>query len=214
MLTIPVYNESGQSVGTESIDEALLGGAVNPALLKQAVVMYQANRRQGTVRQKSRGEVAGSTRKIYRQKGTGRARMGTVRQPVRRGGGRAFPRRPVDPRLDMPKRMRRLAFRQAILSKIQSDTALILDGVSFSEPKTKRFAAMLKAIQVQRGCVLATRGMDANLFKSGRNIPRTEIRDVAELNALDVLSRKHLIFTRAAFEALRESAARDAKGGG
>lgn len=207
MLSVPVYNESGQQVGSEEIDPALLGGSVNPALLKQALVMYHANRRQGTVAQKSRGEVAGSTRKLYRQKGTGRARMGTIRTPVRRGGGRAFPRKPRDFRQDMPKAMRRLARNQAVLAKIQSQDALIVDGLRFDQPKTRRFAAMLRALHSEGGCVLATKGVDRTLYLSGRNVPRTQITDVAALNAFDILTRRRLIFTREAFAALRESAA-------
>lgn len=205
MLSVAVYNEAGQQIGSEQIDEGLLGGKVNERLLKQALVMYQANRRQGTVAQKSRGEVAGSTRKLYKQKGTGRARMGTVRQPVRRGGGRAFPRKPRDFGKEMPRKMRRLARNHAVLAKIASSDVLIVDGLRFDEPKTKRFASMLKAVQADRGCVVATRGVDANLYRSGRNIPRTQVCDVAELNAHDILARRRLLFTRDAFDAFRAS---------
>lgn len=206
MLSIPVYNESGAQVGTEQLDEALLGGTLNLRLLKQAVVMYHANRRQGTVAQKTRGEVQGSSRKIYRQKGTGRARMGNARQPVRRGGGRAFPRKPRDFRQDMPRKMRRLARNQAVLAKIQSQDAIIIDGLKFDEPKTSRFATLLKAVQCEKGCVFATRGKNENLWKSGRNIPQISVMDVAELNAGDVLARRRLVFTREAFNAFRQVA--------
>jgi len=205
MLSVPVYNEQGEQVGTEPIDETLLGGKVNPALLKQAVVMYDANRRQGTAATKGRGDVAGSTRKIYRQKGTGRARMGTVRTCIRRGGGVAFAKRPRSFRQAMPKQMRRLARNQAVLAKIQSDDALIVDGLMFEAPKTARFAALLAKVHADRGCVFATAGVDLVLYKSGRNIPRTEIRNVAELNARDILSRRKLIFTRAAFATFRDT---------
>jgi large subunit ribosomal protein L4 len=207
MLEVPVYNEAGQQVGSESIDEALLGGQVNPALLKQAVVMYQANRRQGTVAQKSRGEVEGSTRKLYRQKGTGHARMGTIRQPVRRGGGRAFPRKPRDFRQEMPRKMRRAARNQAVLAKIQSHQALILEGLRFEQPKTRRLAGVLKAVHSERGCLLATGGLDPVLYRSGRNLPGTTVMDVAELNAYAVLKHPRLIFTREAFERFRRLAA-------
>jgi len=203
MLSIPVYNESGQQVGAEELDEACLGGEVKPALLKQAVVMYHANRRQGTVAQLSRGEVEGSTRKLYRQKGTGRARMGSARTAQRRGGGRAFPRKPRDFSKDMPRKMRRLARNHAILARLQSSDAAIVDGLSFDTPKTKRFAAMLSALNGAGGCVFATNGLDLNLYRSGRNIPRMVITPVLDLNAFDVLSRRKLIFTREAFAALR-----------
>src|SRR5436305_14241202 len=119
MIEVPVYNQSGAEVEKFQVDEAKLGGEVRTNLLKQALVMYHANRRQGSVRTLARGEVEGSTRKIYRQKGTGNARQGTVRQPVRVGGGHAKQKRPKDWRQDLPKKQRQLATRSAILSKIQ-----------------------------------------------------------------------------------------------
>jgi large subunit ribosomal protein L4 len=213
MLSVPVYNESGKQIGAEEIDAAVLGGKVNPALLKQAVVMYQANRRQGTVAQKSRSEVEGSTRKLHRQKGTGRARMGNVRTPIRRGGGRAFPRRPRDFGQAMPRKMRRLARNQAVLAKIQSQDALILDGIAFEEPRTQRLATLLQAVQADRGCIFATNGVDTNLVKSGRNLPRARVMNVADLNAFDVLSRRRLVFTKDAFDSFRQSAAGAGKAG-
>lgn len=214
MLSVPVYNEAGQQIGAEQVEESLLGGAVNPQLLKQAVVMYHANRRQGTVAQKTRAEVEGSSRKLYRQKGTGRARMGNARMPIRRGGGRAFPRKPREFRQEMPKAMRRLARNQAVLAKIQSQDALIIDGLRFEEAKTRRFAALLKAVGADRGCVFATNGVDRTLYMSGRNIPRTQIMDVASLNAFDILQRRRLIFTKDAFQAFCQAAAGAGKAGG
>ncbi len=214
MLSVPVYNESGEQIGSESIDEALLGGELRPALLKQAVVMYHANRRQGSASQKSRGEIIGSTRKLYRQKGTGRARMGNARTCVRRGGGRAFPRKPKDFSQDMPKKMRRLARNQAVLAQIQSERACVIDGLKFDEPKTRRFAALLGAVKAERGCVFATAGVDPMLYKSGRNIQRAEIMNVNDLNAFSILSRRNLIFTREAFDAFRQSVDAASKQGG
>jgi large subunit ribosomal protein L4 len=213
MLNVPVYNESGKQIGDEPIDEALLGRRVNSALLKQAVVMYEANRRQGTVAQKSRSEVAGSTRKLYRQKGTGRARMGNLRTPVRRGGGCAFAHKPRDFRQDMPRKMRRLARNQAVLAKILSSDALIVADLKFSEPKTKRLAAMLGALQADRGCVFATNGVDATLLKSGRNIPRADIVNVEDLNARDILARRRLVFTKDAFDTFRRTVNASAQAG-
>jgi large subunit ribosomal protein L4 len=204
MLNVPVYNTTGQKVGDEQIDEALLGGEVNAALLKQAAVMYHANLRQGTARNKSRADVEGSTRKLYRQKGTGNARAGNARTPVRRGGGRAFAKRPRDFRQAMPIKMRRLARNHAVLAKIRSADALIIDGLQVAAPKTAPFAKLLTAVAAAKGCVFATNGIDQNVYKSGRNIPRTEITDVAALNAFQILSRRKLIFTRDAFAKFRE----------
>src|SRR6476659_4122198 len=127
MIEVPVFNQSGQEIEKIKVDEEQLGGAVRTNLLKQASTMYHANQRQGTVRTLARGEVEGSTRKIYRQKGTGNARMGTVRQPVRRGGGHAKQKRPKDWRQDMPKKARRLARNSAILMKIQAKDIRVVD---------------------------------------------------------------------------------------
>src|SRR3954452_13485099 len=120
MIDVPIYNQSGDKLETIQLDEAKFGGEINRPLLKQALVMYHANQRQGTVKTLARGEVEGSTRKIYRQKGTGNTRMGPFRQPVRVGGGHAKQKRPKDWRQALPKKARRIATRSAILLKIQS----------------------------------------------------------------------------------------------
>src|SRR5436305_7758997 len=133
MIEVAVFNQSGQEVEKLQVDEAKLGGEVRRNLLKQAFVMYHANQRQGTVRTLARGEVAGSTRKIYRQKGTGNARQGTIRQPVRRGGGHAKQKRPKDWRQAMPKKARKLARNSAILAKIQSNELRVIDQIKLDE---------------------------------------------------------------------------------
>src|SRR3954451_2962539 len=137
MIEVPVFNQSGEKVDTIQVDEAKLGGSVRTNLLKQALVMYHANKRQGSVRTRARGEVAGSTRKISRQKGTGNARQGTIRQPVRVGGGHSKNKRPKDWRLDMPKKARRLARNSAILAKLQAKDLRVIDKVALEQPKTK-----------------------------------------------------------------------------
>src|SRR5271156_5534566 len=137
MIDVPVFDQSGQKVESLSLDEAKLGGAVRVNLLKQALVIYHANQRQGTVQTLARGEVEGSTRKIFRQKGTGNARQGPVRQPVRKGGGHAKQKRPKDWRLAMPKKQRRLARDSALLAKIQSNDIRVLDQIQLEAPKTK-----------------------------------------------------------------------------
>ncbi|QOJ15328.1 MAG: 50S ribosomal protein L4 [Planctomycetia bacterium] len=204
MVNVPVFNEAGQQIGSEQIDEAALGGQVSASLLKQAVVRYQANLRQGDACQKTRAEVKGSSRKLYKQKGTGRARRGNIRTPVMRGGGRAFPNKPQDHSRGMPRKMRRLARNNAVLAKIQGGTAMIVDGVRFDGPKTKRFATLLSRLKCSRGCVYTTRETDGAAYRSGRNIPRVEVMPVAELNAYSILRRGALIFTRDAFAAFRE----------
>src|ERR687884_333473 len=129
MIEVPIYNQSGDKVETYQLDEAKLGGEVKTNLLKQALVMYHANKRQGTVQTQARGEVAGSTRKMFRQKGTGNARTGGVRHPIKKGGGHAKQKRPKDWRQAMPKKARRLATRHAILSKLQSNDIRVIDQI-------------------------------------------------------------------------------------
>src|SRR5271163_1165639 len=153
MIDVPVYNQTGQQIETMSVDEAAFGGTVRNELLKQALVMYHANQRQGTAQTKARGEVAGSTRKIFRQKGTGNARMGTIRQPVRKGGGHAKQKRPKDWRQAMPKKARRLARDSAILSKIQTNDIRVVTEIKLPEPKTKHMAKIYKALGIERTCL-------------------------------------------------------------
>src|SRR6478735_827114 len=133
MIEVPVYNISGKELEKIQVDPAKLGGEVRKALLKQALVHYHANQRQGTVRTQARGEVAGSTRKIYRQKGTGNARQGSIRQPVRVGGGHSKNKRPKDWRQALPKKARRLARDSAILAKLQAKDVLVVDKIALDE---------------------------------------------------------------------------------
>jgi len=202
MLDVPVYNENGDQVDTMPVEEGLLGERVRPALLKQAVVMYLANRRQGSAATRSRGMVVGSTKKLYRQKGTGNARVGNARTAIRRGGGVAFAKRPRDFRQAMPKKMRRLARNNAVLAKILTGDLLILDQLQYEQPKTKRFATLLQTLKADRGCTIALADGNENVYLSARNLPRTDVRPVGELNAYDVLSRNRLVMTRDALTRL------------
>ena len=200
MINVPVYNMSGEQTGSMEVDEARLGGKVRLDLLKQAVVMWQSNQRQGSARTKNRARVQGSTRKLFRQKGTGNARMGTVRTCVRRGGGVAFAKLARHLRRDMPRKMRQLARNSALLAKMRAGNVLVVDPLEVAEPKTKPFHQMLKKLGADRGCVVATESPNAMIFKSGRNIPKTEVRQVHELNAYEILRRQKVIFTRKALE--------------
>ena len=205
MADLAVYNRDGEQVDTVEVDEGLLGGFVRPDLLKQAVVMYQANLRQGSAATKSRGMVQGSTRKVYRQKGTGNARVGPVRSPIRRGGGRAFAKRPRDFSQGMPKKMRRLARDNAILAKIQSNEAKVIDSLELDRPRTKDFVAILRNLKIEGSCVVVLAEANEVVWKSARNIGRTEICPVKQLNAYEVLRRQTLLMTREALETVLTS---------
>lgn len=197
---------TGKQVGSEKVDPEALGGKVRTALLKQAIVAYRSNQRQGTVKQKSRAEVDGANRKLYRQKGTGNARVGPLRTPTRRGGGRAFPRRPSDFSRDLPKRMRRAARDSALLAKFEAGRAVILDQLSLDQPKTKKMHGVLTALKAADGCLLAVSAQNEMIWRAGRNIPTLVIKPVAEINAYDVLRNRKVVFVRDAFRSLMSGA--------
>lgn len=206
MIEVPVFNQAGKQVETLKVDPAKLGGEVRPALLKQALVMYHANQRQGTVRTQARGEVAGSTRKLFRQKGTGNARTGGIRNPIKVGGGHAKQKRPKEWRQAMPKKARRLATKSAILAKLQSGDLKVVTEIKLDGIKTKPVAQMFKALGIDRSVLLATEAQNDTIVKSARNIDRTTLTTVGQLNAWDILRNRTLLMTKTGFEQMLESA--------
>lgn len=204
MVSAPLKSVSGSDVGSYEFDGSELAAGVNKQLLHDVVVMYEANQRAGTARSKSRGEVAGSTKKLYRQKGTGRARAGTRRTPVRVGGGHAFAKRPKDWSYRLPKRAVRLATRMALLSKFQDGEAIVLDSLSVEAPKTRVIADMLRALSVDgESCLLAVRDHDSVVWRSARNIASLWVAPAIELNAYQLLHQKRLVVTKDAIDFLR-----------
>lgn len=206
MIELPVYNEQGQQVDKIQVDEAIFGSVVRHKLLKQAVVMYLANKRQGTAATKSRGMVEGSTRKLFRQKGTGRARMGTIRTNVRRGGGVAFAKASRDFSQKMPKKARRLARNSALLSKMKDGEMLILESLNIDEPKTKRMTGILGALGIDGSCLIGLADSDKNVYLSTRNIEKVNVMPVDEFNAYDLLTHKKVVLTKAGFDKLKSLA--------
>lgn len=198
MIDLTVYDASGQQVDTLRIDESVLGGCIRYALLKQAIVMYHANKRVGTVATKSRGIVAGSTKKVYRQKGTGNARVGTRRTGKRVGGGMIFAKTPRDFSQRMPRKQRMLARDSAVLAKLRSHRVVVVDGLAFDKPCTRDFAGILKNLKIDRSCLVAVSDYDENVYKSARNIARVDVRPVADLNAADIVNHRQMLFTREA----------------
>jgi large subunit ribosomal protein L4 len=207
MLEVPVYNTSGQQVDTLQIEEQAFGGEVNPSLIKQAVVAYHANGRRGTAHTRGRGEVAGSTKKLFRQKGTGRARRGNIRTNIMRGGGVAFAKKPHSFRKALPKKMRRGALNSAILAKILGEDLLVVDGLSVDEPRTRVVADVLSNLNVGRSCLLTIDQHNEALWKSARNIPGLLVRAATDLNAFDVATKSKMLMTREAMDLLLEARA-------
>jgi large subunit ribosomal protein L4 len=212
MVSLPIYNRSGAEVGKYEIDPDALAPKISQQLLHDVVVMYQANARQGTHRTKDRSDVAGTTKKMYRQKGTGNARAGSRRAPQRRGGYHVFALRPRDYGYRLPRKAVQAATRMAIARKLQSQDVVVIDDLSFSEPKTKEMAGILKALKlVGTSTLVATAVLDPNVYKSARNIDRVTVSPVAELNALAVLMPQKMLVTKAALDAIKERAIKVAK---
>jgi large subunit ribosomal protein L4 len=202
-MEVPVLNKQGSQVGTMSIDEASLGGEVNGALLKQAFVRYHANLRQGSARTKNRSRVEGSTRKLYKQKGTGNARAGAVRTPIRKGGGRTFAKLKTREqyRLDMPVKMRRKANRNALLAKLIDNEVRIIDDLSFTSPKTKDVQAMISALGIDRSCLLAVSIDNENARRGAGNIEDVTVANAAQLTCWDMLNHRYLVIAKSDLEA-------------
>ncbi len=206
-MNLAVYDISGKQVGSYEIDPAELAPAVNKQLLHDAVVMYQANQRQGTFRTKSRGEVAGSTRKLYRQKGTGNARAGARRSGTRRGGGHIFAKRPRDFGWRMPRKALRTATRMALASRLADDAVKLVSGFDIAAPKTATVAKLLAALGVADQTVLVSPAKhDEALWKSARNIEGVAVAPVADLNAWALLRPRAVVMTTAAIDAFRATA--------
>src|SRR5258708_34329381 len=209
MLNLNVYNKQGEVVGSVEVDPAEFGGTINKQLLHDVVLMHLANQRAGTPSTLRRGEVSGSTRKLFRQKGTGNARVGTRRSNKRKGGGTAKGPKPRDYEYHLPRKAVRAATRMAILSKFQDQEAVILDDMPLTEIKTKAVAEILKALKLGTDtCLIGTAGLNPTLYKSARNIRGVEVMPTTELNAYTVLRQKRLLLTKAALEELRKGPAK------
>ena len=206
-MNLAVYDISGKQVGSYEIDPAEIAPSVNKQLLHDAVVMYQANQRQGTFRTKSRGEVAGSTKKLYRQKGTGNARAGGRRSGTRRGGGHIFAKRPRDFGWRMPKKALRAATRMALAARLADDEVKLVNGLDLAAPKTAAVAKLLKSLGIAENTVLVAPEKHSDmLWKSARNIDGVSVAPVGDLNAWSILQPRVVLMTTGAIDAFRASA--------
>ena len=207
MASLPVYDKSGKEVGKYEINPDDLAKSINKQLLHDVVVMYQANARQGSHRTKSRSDVAGTTKKMYRQKGTGNARAGSCRTNVRRGGGHAFARDNRDYSYKLPRKAVRLATRMAMAGKIQSEQVVVIDDLSMDQPQTKQIAGLLKALDLQgKSALIATADHAPNVYKSARNIQRVSVSRQTDLNAFEILRPHRVLITKDALDAFKERA--------
>jgi large subunit ribosomal protein L4 len=205
MATLPVFNVSGEEVGTYEIDPNEVAPRISKQLLHDVVVMYEANLRQGSHNTRTRGQVSGSTKKMYRQKGTGNARAGSKRTNIRRGGGVARTVKPRDYSYRLPKKAIKLATRMAIASKIADNELVVVDGLSLEAPKTKFVAAALKALGLEGlTTLLVLGGADQSVYLSSRNIEGVSVSLVRDLNALAVLKPRRMLVTREALDRIKD----------
>ncbi len=210
---LKIKNKTGGDAGAVTIDEATLGGMVKNRLMHAAAVMYHANERSGTHCTKFRSEIAGSTKKLYRQKGTGRARAGSRKAGQRKHGGTIHGPRPRKYGFEMPKKQRRAALNSAVLGKIKDNEVQLVDSFGLSDVKTKAMNEALKATGlVKKGertsLLILTDGIDKNVHLSSRNIEGVEVMPVQDVNAREILKHKTVVFTKAAFEKFNQMATR------
>ena len=194
-MQVPVYNIEGSEVGKLDLDESVFGLPMNEAVVHQAMVRQRANARVGTADTKTRSEVSGSTRKLYRQKHTGRARAGDLRSPLRRHGGIIFGPHPRSFRQAMPKKMRRLAIKCLLSSKVADGNLKVIDKLEMGEPKTKEIVGMLEALNIERSALIALASSDSGVVRSVNNIAKVDAIEARQLNVVDLLSHRDLIIT-------------------
>lgn len=205
MASLPIFDKSGKEVGQYDIDPAQIAPKISQQLLHDVVVMYQANRRQGSHRTKDRSDVAGTTKKMYRQKGTGNARAGSRRAPQRRGGYHVFALRPRDYSYRLPRKAVQAATRMAIATKLNAQEVVVIDELVMKAPKTKEMAGILKALGLQgTSTLVTTAALDPMVYKSARNIDRVTVSQVADLNALAILTPRKMLVTKAALDAIKQ----------
>jgi len=208
MISVPVFDMQGSPLDQVQVDERSLGDSVRLALLREAVHMYEMNRHVCTKGHLSRGEVSGSTRKMYRQKHTGYARAGQRTVPHRRGGGLAFPPKTRDLTYHMPRKARRAAARSALLARLKDGRVRLVRDLLIETPRTRVMAGLLKALGVQGRCLVVVDGDHTAVWKSGRNLPGVEVRRAADLNAYDLLQPDWLVFRESAFVQVLEALGR------
>lgn len=204
MPKVAVYNIKGEQVGEMDLKDEVFGVEVRKDILHAAVVAHLAAARRGTASTKTRGEVSGGGRKPWRQKGTGRARHGSIRSPIWRGGGVVFGPKPRSYEIKLPKKMRRLAMKSALSAKVERGDMIVLDELTMAQPKTKEMVNILKNLKVDRKALVVTADKDEIVFKSARNIPGVKPVEAAGLNVYDLLAHDKLVITKDAVARVEE----------
>ena len=203
MANVSVYNMEGKEVGTLELNDAVFGVEVNEHLVHMAVVAQLANKRQGTQKAKTRGEVSGGGRKPWRQKETGHARQGSTRAPQWKGGGVVFAPSPRDYTITLNKKEKRLALKSALTSRVQENKFIVVDEMKFDEIKTKKFQAVLNNLKVEKALVVLD-GENKNAVLSARNIQGVKTAAVNTINVYDILKYNTVVATKAAVAGIEE----------
>lgn len=204
MPKVALLNVSGSEVGEIELNDAIFGIEPNEHVLNQAVLLQRASLRRGTHKVKGRSEVRGGGRKPWKQKGTGRARQGSIRSPQWKGGGVVFGPTPRSYSFKLPKKVRRLAIKSALSAKVIDNDLIVLDALTLSSPKTKEFAAILNNLKVERKALIVAPSYDDNVALSARNIPGVKFVAADGINVLDVLLYDKLIITKDAVQKVEE----------
>ena len=204
MSTVTMVNMAGQEAGTIELNDAVFGIEPNQNAVHAVVKNILANKRQGTQSAKTRAEVRGGGRKPFRQKGTGRHRQGSSTDPSQIGGGVVFAPKPRSYRYTVPKKVRRLAMLSALSSKVQDGEIIVVDEISFEEPKTKEMIKMLEAIKAEKKALIVTAAKDENIVKSAANIQGIRTALVGTMNVYDILNHTSFIVTKEAIEKIEE----------
>jgi 50S ribosomal protein L4, bacterial/organelle len=204
MPKVALYNVSGSQVGEVELADSVFGIQPNTHVLHSAVLLQQAAERRGTHKTKGRSEVRGGGRKPWKQKGTGRARQGSIRAPQWVGGGTVFGPTPRSYSFKLPRKVRRLAIKSALSSKVIGNEIVVLDQLTLAAPKTKEFAAILNNLKVARKALVVTANYEDNVALSARNIPGVKFVAAEGINVLDVLQHDQLIITKEAVEKVQE----------
>ena len=204
MPTVALYNMEGAKIGDMQLSDAIFGQEVNKSVLHQVVVNYLANQRQGTQSTKTRTEVRGGGIKPWRQKGTGRARQGSIRAPQWTGGGVALGPKPRDYRFSVNKKVKRIALKSALSSKALENSIVVVDGLKLEEIKTSKIVAMLKALNVDTKALIVTAEKDENVYKSARNIKNVTPTYVGVMNTYEILNHDKFVVSKEAIEKMEE----------
>lgn len=203
MIKVPVFDNSGKALESVSVSEERFGSKVRRELLRDTIIMHEANHRRGTASTKTRGEVKGGGRKPWKQKHTGRARAGDIRSPIWRGGGVVFGPRPRDYSFSIHRKAKKVALQSALLSRLIDNEVVLIDKLELDSPSTKKMATLLKSLEIRESCLIVMQEFDETIWKSCRNMYNVKLRVAADLNAYDVIKYKKLLIVKDVLDNLK-----------